>query len=568
MALPPPIVDLRADVNRNGLVDLADITEDKGEETWDEMHGAIFMANIDDDENRCPKTGQTDSQYAACHDAADSVINGADDLQDLARIMTVPWNDAYADAMGVISVNVPNRVRLFKKNQNGAFVLFNPATSQLDRNDLATGVELAIEALDIVRDTTVWDGFVDVTLTVTGTDPLGVPMPATKDRLRMRVAPMLFRHHLHAARKVYVTNINSSSSAVFRADLNTAAQAAALPEPIYEYFGSDQWTQDFFETAYTSMPAPNGTQHVMHVNVRSANYANGTLRTAGRIVYQLRGKDVAALVQYDPQHPDSMNTLNSFGNLETVPPYSHAGKTYALGRVIRGSTPSRYPDRSFDRMVNAQEAQPTIYINTEWLQVGHVDETMTFIKTNSPRGWAMGVNDPTLARTMLQNAQNAGYGNVRMFVGKYWSGTQSAEVSINQVLADPDVMNDSAQAAIEVAGQLEVLKNETGITDAEMIRIPFLHQPTGNGSVAYQPGTVNGIYLSDTDFAPPKPWGPNIGGQDIFEAQLVDAFATYGISVHFVENWNLYHRLSGEVHCGTNTTRVVPNADRWWESMP
>ena len=32
-------------------------------------------------------------------------------------------------------------------------------------------IELAIEALDIVRDTAVWDGFVDVTLTVMGTDP-------------------------------------------------------------------------------------------------------------------------------------------------------------------------------------------------------------------------------------------------------------------------------------------------------------------------------------------------------------------------------------------------------------
>ena len=76
---------------------------------------------------------------------------------------------------------------------------------------------------------------------------------------------------------------------------------------------------------------------------------------------------------------------------------------------------------------------------------------------------------------------------------------------------------------------------------------------------------MNGIYLSDTDFAPPKPHGPVIGGQDIFEAQLVEAFKPHGITVHFVEDWDLYHRLDGEVHCGSNTTRVVPDTNPWWE---
>ncbi len=219
-------------------------------------------------------------------------------------------------------------------------------------------------------------------------------------------------------------------------------------------------------------------------------------------------------------------------------------------------------------MVNAQNAQPLIYVDTSWLSVGNVDETITFVKANNPRGWAVGVNDPTMARSMLEMAQQNGSGGVPMFVGKFWTGNQPAEVTIDQVLADPDVMNESAKAAVEVAAQIDILKQETGITDADTFPIAFLHQPTGGGySVAYQPGTVNGIYLSDKDFAVPIPHGPNIGGQDIFEVQVTETFAPYGIKVHFVENWNLYHRLSGEVHCGTNTTRVVPDADRWWESL-
>lgn len=557
------IVDLRADVNRNGTIDLADPTEDQGEETWDGTHGAIFLANVDDDEGACPSSGQTDQQYAACKDSADDVVNGDADLEDLARIMVRPWPEAYADAVGTISLSAQDRVRLFRKNEAGTFELFDPGTT-LGQADLAAGVELAIEARDIVRDASVWDGFVDVTLTVTGTDPSGAPMPETKDVVRMRAAPVLFRHHLDPAQTIYATSMNSTSSTAFRNDLKAAMQAANLADPLYEYTAQDQWTQDFFETAYMSMPAPGGKQHVVHVNFRSANYT-GNLRSAGRIVFRLRGQDIAGLVQYDPQHPDDMDTLNSFGNLETVPPYEHAGKKYPSGRVLRGSTPTYYPDKSFDRMIEGQGAQPLLYIDTEWLLVGHVDETVTFVKANSPRGWAMGVNDPALAKKMLEDEVAAGNGGVPMFVGMFWWGNQPAQVSISQVLNDPDVMNESASAAVEIAGQLDTLKSETGITDAELIRIPFLHQPAQGYSVAYQPGTVNGIYLSDTVFGAPKPHGPSIGGQDIFEAQLADAFKPYGIDVRFIENWNLYHRNDGEVHCGSNTTRVVPESSRWWE---
>lgn len=71
-----PVVDLRADVNRNGTIDLDDDTEDQGEDTWDSTHGAIFLANIDDDDRSCATTGQTDDEYAACSDASNDVIDG------------------------------------------------------------------------------------------------------------------------------------------------------------------------------------------------------------------------------------------------------------------------------------------------------------------------------------------------------------------------------------------------------------------------------------------------------------------------------------------------------------
>jgi protein-arginine deiminase len=564
----PPIIDLRADVNRSGAVDLADPTEDADEDVWTKDHGAIFLANIDDDLKACPTAGQTDAQLAACHDAGDTVINGPDDLEDLARLKTVPWPMAPADASATISLAAPGAtyVRLFK-NVGGTFTVFNPATATLSAAELQAGVELAIEGRDIVRDSAVWNGRVKVTLNVDAGTGQDGPLPDGSDTVELRVSPVMFRHHLDEAATIYASKINNNSgSAAFRADLLAAAQAAGVPGGLVEYTVGDQWNQDYFETAYMSMPGPGGAQKVIHVNFRSANHT-GALRSAGKFVYTvLRGKDVAGATVFDPAHPNGMDTLNSFGNLETIPPYMKNGTTFTMGKVIRGSTPSFYPDAAFNKMITSQSVQTILLLDTEWLLVAHVDETLSFIKASTPRGWAMLAADPTLAKTMLQQRQQQGYGNVDMFVGKFWSGGGSAQTSISEVLADADVMNESAWAATKIAEQIDDMKAETGLTDAEIIKVPGLFEQASGYSVAYQPGMVNGIYLSDTDFGAPDPHGPDINGQDIFKVALQDALMPYGVTVRWIEDWDLYHRLDGEVHCGSNTTRAIPTNTKWWES--
>ena len=83
--------DLRADVNRDGLVTAAD---EAGETSWSARRGAIFLANVDDDERRCTvDPGEleavgpaVDAKLAACNDSADERINGPRDLADLAPL--------------------------------------------------------------------------------------------------------------------------------------------------------------------------------------------------------------------------------------------------------------------------------------------------------------------------------------------------------------------------------------------------------------------------------------------------------------------------------------------------
>src|SRR5207302_5679129 len=129
----------------------------------------------------------------------------------------------------------------------------------------------------------------------------------------------------------------------------------------------DQWMQDFLEFGYASMPAADGGQQVMRTAYRSANVedpsnTNNPLRAAGWLAYTVfRGPDYAGITQFrlPPTQADAdMDSLNSFGNLETIPPYSLNGQSYPLGRVIRGSIATFHPDPTFMAMLDAQPVQP------------------------------------------------------------------------------------------------------------------------------------------------------------------------------------------------------------------
>lgn len=581
--LSTAFADLRVDSDRDGKIDLDGDSDEEGEDAWSNARGAVFLANIDDDQSACPTTkiddagktvALTDDELAACNDAVDEVINGPDDLLDLARIEAKAWPDAPDDATGKVTVSksAAAKVRLFKRDAQGNFTKFDPDTTALSADELRAGVALALEGKDILRDES-WDGYVDITLTVQAEGA-----QEASDTVRLRLAPIITRHHLDPAEQVYVAKLSGAESTLMRNDLKAAAEAAGVPQGVDELPSAqvdwDQWTQDYFETGYMSMPGEGG-QHVMHVFYRSANVFSTNKRTplrpAGRVVFtKFRGKDVAGVQQYDIKHDEFMDSLNSFGNTETIPPYALGDKSYPLGRLLRGSTKSFYPDPTFSKLMESQRVQPPVYINTEWLLVGHVDETISFVKASTPRGWALVVNDAALAKQMLEEQQSKGNGGVKLFVGKKWmddNGKETvAETTIDEVLANTNVMKASQEAIAEVDGQLEIIKAETGLTDDEIIRIPYLHESISGYSIAYQPGTVNGISLSDTHFGAPDPHGPLIDGQDIFKVQFEEAFAKQGITVHWIEDWDLYHRLSGEVHCGTNTKRKIPENVRWWES--
>lgn len=179
---------------------------------------------------------------------------------------------------------------------------------------------------------------------------------------------------------------------------------------------------------------------------------------------------------------------------------------------------------------------------------------------------------PALAVQMLQQLQDDGYGAVKMHVGKKWYGDDpwevwAADISIDEVLADADIMatNQADQATLN--GILAKLTTELALDESEITFMPFLEyeDPYYGGSVAYQPGTVNLLHV-DGHLLIADPFGPKVGGVDVFKKDLDDRLGSLGLSNHYVDDWDTYHAWMGEVHCGSNTLRVVSEKDAaWWE---
>jgi len=141
------------------------------------------------------------------------------------------------------------------------------------------------------------------------------------------------------------------------------------------------------------------------------------------------------------------------------------------------------------------------------------------------------------------------------------------------------LLKDNAYAARKLKENLALLKRETGVTDAEIVKIPAMFEGgfgfggfPGTRSaraqnrpvIAYCPGAVNGVELSPKTYLAPKQWGPVVDGKDILAAAVTKAYAKTGMRVRYLDDWRTHHVAAGEVHCGTKTIRAADTA--WWSS--
>lgn len=640
MTAAEPEIWIRADTNRDGRIDDRD---EAGKDRWTAERGAIFLANIDDDGRRfVPRAPDgrhlTDVELASCNDAGDEVVNGDDDVDDLAKLLAKVPADARSASV-TVDAGARDRVRLFVAAGDGRaatdWSVLPPDASLVVGDDEPT--LLGIEARDIVRDSS-WDGRCSVTLAVECADGRRVT-----DSVALKVAPLLFVHDLLALEVLYgVDNVTSvfpgeagfagyegdarvraieerieRSQAPFRADVLAGIAKAGLgPEAVQllpnldfrpgdpelegqiqwaadftggslGQTGVDIWPQDIMQPAFMSMPAPGG-QHVMWVwlrssarNPKSDREAN-PLRYTSRVVFtELLGPGCAGVQHFDPAYlpQDNRGTAGPYssfdmsGNYAVVPPFTRDGCYYPQGRKLVGAAPGYTADPAFNAMLDAQGHQRPIYVETGWLEVGHVDEFVAFVESDTERGWTMLVADPELALHLLRAEVERGNGDAALFSRQDVApGIRDTRVTVAEALRTEGVLEGTAKAVAGIDAALATLRAEVGLSEADFVRLPVLFRVSLKDldDCPVEPLLPNAVNLVNTGrglVMVARQHGPLGPEGDVFEAAVEDRLRPLGVVVHWVEDLGYAHP-AGEVHCATNVRRDLRAGGPWWLEGP
>ncbi|OAA41176.1 Protein-arginine deiminase [Beauveria brongniartii RCEF 3172] len=524
-------VSILADTNRDGKVDLKGDTDTVGKETWTDDVGALFLANIVDTDRRCssqitgacaselgaifnatlppetpvldprlpdlPKNGSmkqwldsldesqrslydnfllkkeeyegfsdVDRKISACNDASDDILRNA---TYLAPLRTRPIPGLGDSATGTITITrtlAASKVRLFYKQETDSQWVFITSNHTFGAQELKAGLELGIDARDVRRPGG-WDGRATVQFRVKDQGK------EAQDSVALRVAPVLTQHHGQVAKQLLTSQVDDDNGRVpaqdyFVEEFRKVSSSLGLQSPVHAFEGcSDTWTQDFFEPGYMSIPGPSGPVS-LYIMIRSAQ----SYRQAGRKVFQdLRSNTVGAV-----QHLANGGTVDSTGNLETIPPYSYNGKSYPAGRTVLGS---QTEEPNMVDFLEAQELQAPIHLNTSWLLVGHTDEFFQFLPANNTLGWVLMVDDPLAGLDMLLQAQQAGHGKdkaVSRPQSRHDPEAWYVTTTIDELLDDSDFATVQNRSFNSIADNIEILKRETGLTDADIIRLPGLYE--------------------------------------------------------------------------------------------
>ncbi|ALN55799.1 protein-arginine deiminase family protein [Lysobacter yananisis] len=569
---------IHVDADRDGKVD--DTTAGIDAWHWGKgKKGAVVLVN-----NNGTMTGIRAVGLGSAVDVKidhdDKTVNGAADVADIApldirRVGAAPpagWKVTLS-----VSADDQQRIRIFDSRGASGNEIIGPGTqASYEFPDLSfTKKELGIEAICYAGKDPAnkdFDGLVKLTLTV---EKAG-GSTATRSA-QLRVAPWIMFNHFDEPEKVFVLKTvlsatNPGHNASFVAALSAAASAAgvALEQVDGAPWSSDRWMQDIMEFGFSELPGQKALRNVLETP-RGRELENFPKTLLTNDLGYLRPAPV----------PASSSSLNSGGNLESTPPFTApSGKKYPFGRIYycphRQLNPRDRLAPGYQEFLQRQIVQEPIEIDAGWLNVGHVDEIITFVPASGKLGFKLLLASPRQGRKILKSAPSAG----KMLSGREYRPGYSAEMSVKDFLANGvdwgtfkqsakeiSDYNDQCQTHIDSAEK--IFKKELGLKSGDIAYVPSIYLPAEPAAGATEAdaltaGMVNMLVLGKQCIAP-KPFGPVDGGKDLFEEDYRATLAACGLSVTFIDDWNTYHLLKGEVHCGSNTLRKPDASKKWWE---
>lgn len=371
-------------------------------------------------------------------------------------------------------------------------------------------------------------------------------------------APLILNHHMQPIERVFAMSGGGSQGNRdfidgFEDVLDDDFESFSLSE-----YGWDVWIQDEIEMA--TLTAPDGRRMDLVIDsVRSPE-----------------GQYLGALPQGELEEPGVavktwgsgyVTSQDSFGNLEISPPVTVDGVSYPFGRAYYGEFGGDGPTDGIIDMLDKQAIQKPFTLDVTFLCVGHVDEYSTFIPdSTAPKGFRFYVADVGLAYEFLED-QPQGTSLPRFAADHGYD-------DIGEIVDDDELraLNEDIQADY-IDPAIEIMKTELGLTEDDIVRIPGMFEVVrgcGGTTVGLIPGTANMTVApmenGELHLFIPDPFlrsDSNDQDSDPFITEierLLPAEAT----PHWLDDWDWYHIMLGEVHCGSNTFRT-PIED-WWEA--
>jgi protein-arginine deiminase len=214
--------------------------------------------------------------------------------------------------------------------------------------------------------------------------------------------------------------------------------------------------------------------------------------------------------------------------------------------------------------LEAQGVQaPVLWLDTSWLIIGHVDETVSWVPSDVGNAFRMLLPSPRLALEILRKAEKAAPGCIlnRGTRRNDSKNDEYCDTPVAAVLDDRTLMAGQELVQKKIDGVRRTLQAELGISDSDIIEIPVLFD-SWPGRFAGRYGAlttnmVNSLLVGKTLIVP-DPHGPLVDGTDVLLQAVKDRLEPLGCKVEAVDDFYPYHRYGGEVHCGTNATRLAP----------
>ncbi|KAM6981186.1 protein-arginine deiminase type-2 [Aplochiton taeniatus] len=568
-------ISLDVDADRDGQVEHNH--PNKGSWTWGPNgHGAILLVNCDSERTFGKKLDSEQDQISRVSDLKDMSpmvlrTRGPAELPEGYKLV-MHTSKGDAESLRVFRTESPAKERnTLSKLFFSSFVVDYPLvlSSEVLSKEVpyiggAAESNFHVEGLRF-RDKD-FDGLIHINLSLLEPSAQGFPeTPIFTDRVVFKVSPWIMTPNTLHPIEVFVCSTRDNYD--FLKGMTKLIKASGCKVKVcYEYMNrGDRWMQDELEFGY--IDSPHQSFPVVLDSPRNGHLENFPYDV-------LLGPDFGYVNR--EAIDEKASSLDSFGNLEVSPPVTVNGKAYPLGRILIGvAFPTTLKGRNMTRVVQeflwAQEVQEPIALFSDWLVVGHVDEFMTFVPAPNRKGFRLLLASPDAGYKLFRRLQSAGHGKAKMFQGL----GEDQEITVDEILSDEQLQAENNYVQDCIDWNRDVLKRELGLDEDDIIDLPILFQVLKGEeeeeeevkrAAAYFPDMVNMIVLGK-NLGVPKPFGPQVDGHCAIEKEMCSLMEGLGLHCTFIDDFASYHKLLGEVHCGSNVRRQAFPV-KWWHLQP